>query len=83
MAHQTHLKAAVATFVAAVAFAACAWHFAWREAAYWSTGEQITAEELRRAHVLSGVFGWSAAIVGASAVVLTWLFVRARRRAAS
>lgn len=67
--------------IAAIVFGACAWHFAWRQAAYWSTGEQVTEAQSRRAGALSDVFGCTAAAAGVITVVFIALSVRARRRA--
>jgi hypothetical protein len=73
-------RAAVVAVIAAAIFACCAWHFAWRQAAYWSTGEQITGAELSRAKNLSEVFGCMAAVTGATAIVFWVLYFKARRR---
>jgi hypothetical protein len=66
MTSRSHLRAAVAAFVAALVFGACGWYFAWRQGAYWSTGERITPEQSRRAGALCTVFGCSAAVAAVS-----------------
>src|SRR4051812_42376647 len=43
-----HRNAAVAAIIATVLLGSLAWHFAWRQLAFWNTGAQITIEELRR-----------------------------------
>ena len=80
MTSRSHAKAAFAAFVASLVLGACAWHFAWRQAAYWSTGEKIAEEQLRRANALSNVLGCSAAIAAVSGIVFTMFCVRGRRR---
>ncbi len=81
MTFQSHRKAAVGAFIAALVFGACAWHFAWRQAAYWSTGEHITEAQSRRAGALSRALGCTAVVAAITGSVFTALSIRARRRA--
>jgi hypothetical protein len=83
MTFRSHREAAITAFLAAVLLVACAWHFAWRQAAYWSTGEQITDEQMHRAGVLSELFRGAAVVAAITAIVFTTFCVRKRRRSAA
>jgi hypothetical protein len=79
MSSRTHLGAATGALLLAIACSGLAWHFGWRVAAHWSTGEQIGAEELQRAQAMSNLFALLVAASFLAALVFTGCLFKSRR----
>jgi hypothetical protein len=77
---KSHLPVAIILLILSLICAFVSLHFFSKQAAFYSTGEKITLQEVERARTLGDKFSYAAAATFSSSALFFWFTIRSRKK---